>query len=505
MNPSPHRVVFVAAGSFFLSLALAVPIHAQDEARVETPGVESQPSHAASLLLTGVTLVDGTGAPALLNAWILLDGERIIDVGSGAPPDHDAAQVLDLPGRSVIPGLADMHFHLPWSPEDAPANLMLHLAHGVTTLRDVGTGTLYIDMPSDTIRWRLDGLGELAPEKRNLFTATYVWDYLRWMERWLKEQELAPRFSSAGVMLYGWPPQKRFQAAGEGTRKILEGNRDAGVNFFKVHQWVSSSAVGQAIAFAAENGSYVIGHVPSGMTSVAAIDAGFRSLEHVRLRPWEVLDDPTLVAQYPPDGDWPERAYFWTHFEPDAKAVKATLNEWSERRDRFFLDPTLVEWELEACRLPVPDADVMRRLPEKLLARFEECPRVGRAEPDSVLAALRGVMRFVRLAHERGVRILAGTDAYTFGGSGVHRELELLVEAGLSPEEAIHGASGGAAEMLGASDWGTIRSGALADLVIVQGNIAQDISTVRRIEAVVVNGRLYDREELVDRATSHAR
>ena len=83
-----------------------------------------------------------TTTPVVANAWIRIEGRRIDAVGRGSPPRDDDAHVLDLRGRTVIPGLSDMHFHLAYSREELPWQFKLALAYGVTVLRDVGSGTL---------------------------------------------------------------------------------------------------------------------------------------------------------------------------------------------------------------------------------------------------------------------------------------------------------------------------------------------------------------------------
>ncbi len=110
---------------------------------------------------------------------------------------------------------------------------------------------------------------------------------------------------------------------------------------------------------------------------------------------------------------------------------------------------------------------------------------------------------FVKMAHDRGVRLLTGSNFLVAGvvpGPSLHRELEILVEVGLSPVEAIHCSTGLAAESLRVSDRGLIAPGQVADLVIVDGNLADDITVLDQIEQVMLAGRLYQRKELLEEA-----
>ena len=124
-------------------------------------------------------------------------------------------------------------------------------------------------------------------------------------------------------------------------------------------------------------------------------------------------------------------------------------------------------------------------------------------------AAVAGMVAFVGLAHGRGIRIVTGSDAaggppWVVAGDSLHRELELLVQAGLSPVEAIRCATGAAAKALRAPDRGTIRAGNLADLVIVRGNLAENIAVIREIEQVILDGVLYERAQLLEEASRWA-
>ncbi len=124
-------------------------------------------------------------------------------------------------------------------------------------------------------------------------------------------------------------------------------------------------------------------------------------------------------------------------------------------------------------------------------------------------AAVAGMVAFVGLALDRRIRIVTGTDTaggppWVVAGNSLHRELELLVEAGLSPVEAIRCATSTAAEALRVPNRGTIAPGKLADLVIVRGDVAADISAIREIEQVMLGGRLYERAQLLHEAAEWA-
>jgi imidazolonepropionase-like amidohydrolase len=276
---------------------------------------------------------------------------------------------------------------------------------------------------------------------------------------------------------------------------------------------VSSFALKQISEFATAHDLYLTGHVPLGVTSVAAIDAGMKILEHVRVHPQEILDDPAEVAEYPLDLVVMRRTGDWSLFKPDGRAVTRTLDEWQKRKDRFFLDPTLAVQEALA-RADEPAVKDGRGLGLISPAMRQNWPagtrQYGDLSPQERLRAkgsVQGMIAFVGLAHKRGIRILSGTDTpvpYTIPGVSLLRELELLVKAGLTPVEAIHSSTGGAAEALRNKTRGVVAAGQEADLIVVDGNAAADIAAVQRIERVVIGGRIYDRARLLEEAATLA-
>ena len=212
--------------------------------------VAQQPDRTkgASLLLTNAWLVDGTGSEASPNTWVKIEGDRIAAVGQGTPPPAAGARVLDLAGKTILPGLADMHVHLGPLPR-AKWVLKLLLAHGVTTVKETG-----------------NTLGDLEA-----------------IAGWQATDATLPRVHVSGVTLNGSFPDRRFLPAGRQTRALLDDNLRFGVEFIKIHNWISSSAFKQIAETARQHDLFLTGHVPLSMTSVGAIDGGMTILEHVRL------------------------------------------------------------------------------------------------------------------------------------------------------------------------------------------------------------------------------
>ena len=424
-----------------------------------------------SQLLQNATIIDGTGAAAY-KGWLLLEGEQIADVGQGDAPQMTGVEVVDLEGMTILPGLADMHVHLG---ELAQARWMLKLllAHGVTRIKESG-----------------NRLGNLAA-----------------IRNWQETEQAVPRIYYSGVTLNGDGGGRQFLAEGRRTEVLLRDNLAFGVSFIKIHNWVSSQALEQIAQFARTHDLYLTGHVPLGMTSIAALDAGMKILEHVRMRPGEVIDDPEIVARYPLDLIVSRRTLFWADLDRDGEAVNRTLSAWQGYD--FFFDPTLAEaeanWDVVETRYgldyvsPATQADWRENL-----------DRYGDREPDVMAKAdakVAGMLRFVGMAHEHGIKILTGTDTPVIGivpGISLHRELELLVSAGMTPEEAVHSSTGLASVALRDAETGTLLPGKLADLVIVEGDVSQDITQSRNVRRVILRGRTLDTRALLEEAARFA-
>ncbi len=452
------RAAACAAG---LTACLLIPI-----AGSPWPTRSPQPGAAGARVLANARIVDGTGADAF-EGWVRVEGDRITAVGRGAPPDAAGGRVDDLRGKSLLPGLADMHVHL-GEPAQARWMLALLLAYGVTNVKDAGNQL----------------------------------DHLREIRGWVAEQPAVPHLAVSGVTLNGDRVGLQFRRAGDSTQTLLDDNLAFGVDFIKIHNFISSDALAQISAFAREHDLYLTGHVPLSMTSLAAIDGGIDILEHLRMRPAEVLDDPELVARYPIDIVVGRRTLFWAHLDPRGTAVNRTLDGWA-RRD-VFVDPTLSLVEAGTLREQVPNLD--RISPAMRASWRRNLNRYGGQEEDARTLGTRkvdGMVTFVGMAHARDIRILTGTDSpviWVVPGESLHRELELFVEAGMTPVEAIRASTGRAAEALRAPDRGTIAPGKVADLLIVDGDISADIGAIRDLEQVMLGGTSHARPALLDRA-----
>jgi imidazolonepropionase-like amidohydrolase len=402
------------------------------------------------------------------------------------------AQVIDARGKFLIPGLVDSHLHLTGSGEPSGSRdfmVPLLLANGITTVRDMGG---YLE--------------SLEPLRRDI----------------KQGKRLGPQIFFAGPYLDGSPPS--FQPslvvsnaveAAEDVHTLVE----QGVDFIKVQSILSPDAY-FAIAQAARREHITfVGHVPDRVTAAEASDAGQKSIEHLTgvLRGCS-SDEPRLMREQflaGPKNATPQssqvREMAWdrellqTYSENQAAALFAKFV-----KNETWQTPTLVLLRNDAYPGPQtdsPDDPLLRFVPRTIAEKWRQ---VRVAQDQWVTPAdfavrerlLAQSMQVVAQMQTSGVRILAGTDSaapYVIPGFALHQELELLVQAGLSPMQALQGATKNPAEFLGKSKTqGTVEVGKTADLLLLDGNPLEDIRNTRQIHALILHGHLLDRTTLDD-------
>jgi len=389
---------------------------------------------ALAIAITHVTVIDGTGAAARAEQTVVIEGRRIHSVGNGRIPKD--AQVIDGRGKYLIPGLWDMHVHLLAKPEKAFPKL---LASGITGIRNM----------------HLEAEDALATAVR----------LRREVESGAME---GPHIVTNGPMIDGpIPVWNGAVTAGDAAsaRRAVAAMKQGGADFVKVYDFLPRDAYFALAAEARKLRLPVAGHVPIWVTAEEAARAGQKSVEHLS----GVFESCTADGNLDRD-------------------MKRAANLWPISRQESAKQMHALLFNAAATYDPRICAPLYRLFAEK---KTWQCP---------TLAALGEVreagLRVTREMHAAGAPLLAGTDA---GGSAnvepgesLHRELELLVEAGLTPMEALQAATRNAAEFLGRKDIGTVEKGKLADVVLLEGNPLEDIRNTRRIAAVVVRGRLID-------------
>ena len=419
---------------------------------------------AGQTAYTGAEVFDGTGAPLILDAVIVVNGSHIAAIG----PAEDVAipkgaTIVPLDGKWVVPGFIDAHVHVErWT-------LPRFVAYGVTTVRDAG-GLL------DSVR---------ALRDETVLGST-----------------LGPRMYISGAMIDGapatWPGAIEVRTATE-ARQAVDRLRLADAAMAKLYTHIDRTLMEAAIAEARVLKLPVTAHLGR-VDAVTAAELGLYGIEHLTGVVEASVPDPGRYFAAHTQGfftGWNLAEQAWPTV--DSAALDRTARALAERN--VFLTPTLVlhdAWahladpaylgRLDLSGVPasvreawdVPDLIRRARLGQDDFRRLQR----ARAYQD----------RFVRMYHRTGGTVLAGTDApnqLLAPGASLHDEMAFLVRAGFLPRDALLAATGNAARFLQTDSVGVLRAGAVADFVVLDANPLQDIANTRRIDRVVLRGTAY--------------
>jgi imidazolonepropionase-like amidohydrolase len=444
-------------------LMLAVLVAAADR-----PGAQSTiVPRTSTVALTHVRLIDGTGDRVKDDQTVVVEAGRIRSVGaSSSAVTPQAAEVLDLRGRTVIPGLVGMHEHLfyqlqpPGSQEQVVlaqgAFARLYLAAGVTTIRTAGTV-------------------EFNADKR--------------IKQWIDTGKApGPKIHLTSPYLGALTPQPDP----DGIAKVVEGYAAAGATSFKAYTTLRASELKAAIKVAHDRGLRVTGHLCAVGFHEAA-ELGIDNIEHGLPFDTELYGDKR-------------------HDEcPNQSAVFAEIGRMhvgdaevrNVIRDLVWhgvaVTSTLAVLESYTGDTTAFDPRVKLTLAPSLRSTYARAADGWSAESASThlfAGALHIEMAFERAFVAAGGRLLAGVDPTGWGGViagfGDQRELELLVQAGFPAEKAIQIATSNGAKLLDEPHIGTVAPGEQADLVVVRGDLVSHMSDIRNVELVFKDGVAYD-------------
>jgi imidazolonepropionase-like amidohydrolase len=412
-------------------------------------------SRSDSIALVGGTLIDGTGSEPVRDSVVVIEKGLITAVGPRGKVKipRDATKV-DARGKTVLPGLWDMHAHfeqVEWGP--------IYLAAGATTVRDCGNEFEFITAVRDAIK---NGKG-LGPQ---LLLAGIV--------------DGSSSFT-IGVERVDTPEQAKMW---------VNRYHDAGFQQMKIYSSVKIEELKAVTAEAHRLGMSVTGHVPEGITTFEAVEAGQDQINHIQY---------IVTMMVPPLPEGSKRADAMKALadldinSPLAQTALAFLVEHGT-----VVDPTLALFEFESASTAKPPASFepgVDKIAPELAPIFKD---VGPPSPladvqEKVFAKLLAVTGAL---HKAGVPIVAGTDQ-TIPGHSLHREIELYVQAGFTPMEAIQAATIVPARVMGVDkEVGTVEPGKRADVILVDGNPLESIRNIRNVKYVIADGKMYDCAEL---------
>jgi imidazolonepropionase-like amidohydrolase len=449
------------------------------------------PTQAAingAIVIRNVTVVDVQGNKLVANRDVIVRGDRIARLqprGAAQPPKD--ARIIDGSGKFLMPGLWDFHVHVFSAAGEEDLALPMYIVNGVTGIRDAGA------------------IHKL-PQMQAVVNA---------IER---GQRVGPRIVLAGAMIDGppgsWPGQMVASNAEEGRARVRE-SKAAGWTFVKSYSLLSEPTYLAIASEARRQGLPLYGHVPESVRLRTAIDAGHRSVEHFgRVTQACTTAEAKMISA---NSDALRSANPMTALMTVmAGHNKTTLAHWDEKlcqrvakqlaNARVAVMPSLMVSDFYVGKDPAPDDPRMQSVPKAVRTQWGQGDWRRQQMSQELLAlAPKSIAldwKTFKLAHDAGVTMLAGTDAayanpFIFHGYTLHDELERYVAAGLTAQQALMTATVNPGRFLKRNDLdGRVSVGRRADLVLLDANPLKDIRATRRINAVIANGRLFDRDAL---------
>ena len=441
----------------------------------------------AGIVIENITLIDAKNG-IRTNQTVSIENGVIQSIGS-AKLDMEDSQIIDGEGKYLIPGLWDAHVHLTFIPEiDHETHFKLYLKNGVTSIRDTGA-ILSKLQPS------LNFIEENPNTTPRLF---YAGPLIDGADRVYKGME--PGFPNLSIGI----------DETSNIPEVVDGLVKEGVTFLKSYEMLTRETYLELLKVAGQNGLRVTGHVPLSIDLEEAIEAGLGGMQHVRNmdlacakdadnllgdRQVSLENEASIAGSALRTHIHSSQRYYAIDNTDDERCLRIimklseygvfqtptlTINTFDSRR--FYADPKWRETYQE-----LPEAAENNWMQGSLkLANIDVTENAKKFDAWS--------LSLVNKMHQEGVKIIAGTDTpigYLTPGYSLHKELELLSEAGLSNMDVLRSATITPAEFFGMENqMGTIEVGKLADLVILDKNPLMSISNTQSIHRVIVKGQI---------------
>lgn len=422
------------------------------------------------LVLEGGTLIDGTGARPVPNAVIVMEGSRIKSLGTKGQVTYPAnSRVIQVEGKTILPGLIDSHIHLrDWMPQ-----MFLH--YGVTTVYDTNNSTEWI----------------LA--QRNAFQSGRIKGPRMFVTGWAIEgppERSDPNSAGArgGYLVNVRTPEE----AQENVKKLIA----QGVDGIKVLEGLTLELLKGVVDEARRAGLEVVGH--SYNTREATL-AGLKFIEHTTPLARATITEPEKLKEIEEkEIEYPEYLMDTRAFDPLIQLLvkeKVYLNTTFVAHWRVA-NPRAKEWAKTLGELAKNPQ--MEFVPAEMRQSWSRAAQASERQTDprhaqELAEGFKKVQEFTRKFATAGGKVVAGSDTGTVPGLGLFYEMQSLVDAGLTPMQAILGATKWAAELLHQeAELGTVEVGKTADITVVEGDPLQDIMAVQNVRLVIKAGEIVD-------------
>jgi imidazolonepropionase-like amidohydrolase len=447
-----------------------------------------------AICFTNIDIIDAQNG-LQKNRTVVIKGDRIVKIAPSAELTLSSSNnIIDGTGKYMIPGLWDAHVHFAYIEDIAPRMFDLFLTYGITSVRDTG--------------------GKLEFVKQ-------------WKDRSLSQPTDAPRVMIAGPLLDGMPnvydgssPGRPPLSVGAGSvveaKKIALDLIEEGVDLLKAYEMLTPDQFVAVVELAKQNGLKITGHVPLSMDVISASNAGLSSMEHLRNLEMSCAENSDelltirnkMLAAGANDqgGVLRSRIHAAQRYEAlnnqDNEKTEAVLNVLL--KNQTWQIPTMALYNIRTRQhVARPDwqatfAFLPDTLASKWTKQINEMMKVGTTEQSTQYADWGKKM--VKKIHDKGIGIMAGTDCpigFLTPGISLHEEMTILVEAGLSPLEALSTATLKPAEYFAMdNELGLIQENYIADLIVLDKNPLEDIENTKTIDAVIKSGKYHSREQL---------
>jgi imidazolonepropionase-like amidohydrolase len=438
--------------------AIPVLLKNQDEfdnARSATLAQTLAHKPKASLVFVHANLFDSESAQMLANRTVVITGNKITAVGAdGQVPLPKNAETIDATGKTLMPGLWDMHVHV------QPGDGLLHMACGITSVRDLANDT----------------------------------DALMQMRRRFDEgTEIGPRILMAGFIDGRGPyqgPTKVFADTEEEAKAAIDNYARLGYIQIKVYSSLKPELLPKIVEIAHAHGMRVSGHVPSGINAEEFVKDGVDEIQHMN---FIFLNFMPQVKDTRTPARFTEVAAHGSELDLQSEQVRGFIQLLKDHK--IVVDPTLSIFEGmiddRPGKMAVGFAAVADRMPAQVRRGFLYGGlQVPGGMDQRYQDSFQRMLDMAKVFYDNGVPIVAGTDS--LAGFALHRELELYEKAGIPAAKVLQLATLGAARVVKRdSELGSIAPGKLADVILVDGDPTTHISDIRRVKMVVKNGVIF--------------
>ena len=415
------------------------------------------------LVFQSVNVIPMDQERVLSNQDVVVSLGKIVAMGEAGKVDYNSnATIIDGKGKFLIPGLAEMHAHVPPVDDLEPMKevLSLFLANGVTTIR-----------------------GMLGHPK-----------HLELREKINSGEILGPHFYTTGPSFNG----NTVKTAEEGIQRVKD-QHAAGYDYLKLHPGLTPETFGAIAQAAHEVGIPFIGHVSFTVGIKRAIDAGYSSIDHLDGFVEALVPDIEKIGE---EGN----GLFGIFSSPmaDTARIPEIIQGLSEKEIWMVPTQALAErWMSPEGIAPFANAPEMKYMKQETRDNWvkakENLLNDKRYDKDKVARYIKLRRKLIYECQQNGVGLLLGSDApqiFNVPGFSIHHELKYMVDAGLTPFEALQSGTVNVADYLGKDNTGVVKIGAVSDLILLNGNPLADISNTSKIEGVLLGEKYFSKDSI---------